>query len=198
MLPTLRTCLGVSSPPLPPKTVSHEFLWTCLLSYGSVVVFRHNPVAAFLFQDVIVLSYVSVVVIRHNPVAEFLFQGVINIAVILTDATTVCVTSSGRPCLSLPWRTSSSALSTPAGCVPWLEYLRSMCRSTPRCCQSSSYSACSFFACLRLFPVVSLWLGRPILSRVQTISIYSCQEILVRSYRFMMVFRTCSLVTRSF
>ena len=74
-------------------------------------------------------------------------------------------------CLALPWSLSSaksrrgaSVLSTPAGCVPWLESQRRICRSTPRCCRSSSFSACPFFDCLRLFPVISLWLGRPILS----------------------------------
>ena len=44
-----------------------------------------------------------------------------------------------------------------------------------------------FFDCLRLFPVVLLWIGRPILSRAQLpipfqfTPLYSCQEIFVRS-----------------
>ena len=34
------------------------------------------------------------------------------------------------------------------------------------------FSACPFFDCLRLFPVVLLWLCRPILSRAHTISVF--------------------------
>ena len=55
------------------------------------------------------------------------------------------------------WWTSSSVLSTPAGCVPSPESQRRICRSTLRCYHSSSFSACPFFDCLRLFPVVLLW-----------------------------------------
>ena len=76
-------------------------------------------------------------------------------------------------------------LSTRADCVSWLVSLRRICRSTPRCCKSTSFSACPFFACLRLFPVVSLWLGVrtchvPI--PIQFSPFYSCQEIFVRYY----------------
>ena len=93
-------------------------------------------------------------------------------------------------CLALPWCLSSArslrgtslwtslpALSNPAGCVSWLVSLRRICRSTWRCCQSISFSVCPFFDCLRLFPVVSLWLGRPILSRAHTISILAALQL---------------------
>ena len=95
--------------------------------------------------------------------------------------------SSTRSRRDASWWTSSSALSTQAGCVSWPVSLRRICRSTTRCCQSTSFSACPFFAYLRLFPVVSLWLGRPILSRAHTISVsplYSCQKIIELSYMF--------------
>ena len=104
------------------------------------------------------------------------------------------------PCLALPWslsstrsrrgaswRTSPSALSSPAGYVPWLESLRRVSRSTPRCCQSSYFSVCHFFACLRLFPIVSLWLGRPILSLpipFQFSPLYSCQMLFWNQEQF--------------
>ena len=66
------------------------------------------------------------------------------------------------------WWTSLSALSSPAGCVPWLVSWRKMCRSTPRCCQSTPSSTSPFFACLRLFREVSLRLGRMIFSCIPT------------------------------
>ena len=72
---------------------------------------------------------------------------------------------------------SSSVLSTPVGCVPWLECQRRICRSTPRCCRSSPFSACPFFDSLRLFPAISLWLGRPILSRAHTISVFVALQL---------------------
>ena len=52
---------------------------------------------------------------------------------------------------------------------------RRRCRSTPRCCQSSSFSF--FFDCLRLYPVVSLWLGSPILSRAHAISVFAALQL---------------------
>ena len=88
------------------------------------------------------------------------------------------------------------ALFLPAPSSPAFE----ICRSTPRCCQSISFSACPFFACLRLlFPVVLLRLGRPILSGAHTISVFAALQLpgdLPRSC-LMVVFRTCSLMTRS-
>ena len=51
--------------------------------------------------------------------------------------------------------------------------LRRTCWSTPRCCRSASFSAYPSFAWLRLFPVVSVWLGRPILSHAHTISAFA-------------------------
>ena len=47
--------------------------------------------------------------------------------------------------------------------------------------QSSSFSVCPFLDCFRIFPVVSLLLGRPIMSRAHTITfspLYSCQIFL--------------------
>ena len=41
----------------------------------------------------------------------------------------------------------------------------------------ASFSACPFFDCLRLFPVVLLWIGRPILSRAHTISVYAALQL---------------------
>ena len=46
-----------------------------------------------------------------------------------------------------------------------------------KCWQSTSFSAYPFFACLRLFPEVSLWLGRPILSRAHTISVFAVLQL---------------------
>ena len=60
--------------------------------------------------------------------------------------------------------------------MPWPESQRRICRSTLRCYHSSSFSACPFFDCLRLFPVVLLWLGRPILSRAHTISVFAALQ----------------------
>ena len=54
--------------------------------------------------------------------------------------------------------------------------LRRMCQSTPRCCQSTSFSACPFFACLRLFPAVSLRLGRLIVSFACIASIFAALQ----------------------
>ena len=85
--------------------------------------------------------------------------------------------SSARSRRGASWWTSSSVLSTPAGCVPWPESQRRICRSTLRCYHSSSFSACPFFDCLRLFPVVLLWIGRPILSRAHTISVYAALRL---------------------
>ena len=60
--------------------------------------------------------------------------------------------------------------------MPWLGSLRRICRSTPRCCQSSSFSACPFFVCFRLFLEVSLQLGRPILPRAHTTSAFATPQ----------------------
>ena len=62
-------------------------------------------------------------------------------------------------------------------CAIWPESQRRICRSTLRCYHSSSFSACPFFDCLRLFPVVLLWIGRPILSRAHTISVYAALQL---------------------
>ena len=82
-----------------------------------------------------------------------------------------------RGAIGALWWTSSSVLSTPVGCVPWPESQRRICRSNPQCCQSSYFSARPFFDCLRLFPVVSHLLGRPIVSRAHTISVFSSLQL---------------------
>ena len=41
----------------------------------------------------------------------------------------------------------------------------------------TSSSACHFFDCLRMFPEVSPWLGRLILSRVHTISVFATLQL---------------------
>ena len=38
-------------------------------------------------------------------------------------------------------------------------------------------SSSTAFDCLRLFPVISLWLGRPILSRARTISVFAALQL---------------------
>ena len=111
--------------------------------------------------------------------------------------------SSARSCRGASWRTSSSAFSTPAGCVTWLVSLRRMCRSAPRCCQSSSSSAYPLFACLRLFPEVS-FLFRPS-NLVTCLYHLSCSRRFNTVARrssygpiwFLLVLCTCSLVIRS-
>ena len=95
------------------------------------------------------------------------------------------------------WRTSSSNLSTPAGCVPWFQFLRRICRSTQRCRQSTSSSACPFFACLWSF----IEILRLILSMCPSHFCFHRFTVARRSSYgpicFMTGFCTCSLVIRS-
>ena len=76
----------------------------------------------------------------------------------------------------------------PAGCVPWLESLRRICLSTPRCFQSSSFLACPFFTLVRPSDLVTCPYHFSFRHFTVANSIQNCLKLEIRENNYPVIF----------